>query len=166
MGTLSQSGWRLVTCCECQLFSHGCTSTRNSKELLASIQLSTRLKIEFDATDRIVGVVCSCFHNLALHGSGEHLRSDFVRWALDLRYERAPDPTRYKQGNQYYQQFPSFLCRVGDAGNADSSSGEAIARRRDELVSWQEWLEMWSAAAKSPAEEKAEENAPRPKPRL
>ena len=35
------------------------------------------------------------FHNLVLHGSGPHQREDFVRWAIDLRYERAPDPTRY-----------------------------------------------------------------------
>ena len=35
------------------------------------------------------------FHNLVLHGSGPHQCEDFVRWAIDLRYERAPDPTRY-----------------------------------------------------------------------
>lgn len=89
------------------------------------------------------GCVCRCFHNLALHGSGEHSRSDFVRWALDLRYERAPDPTRYSQGNQYYQQYPSFLCRTGDD---DDTGGELGAERRRELVSWQEWRQMWSAA--------------------
>ena len=128
--------------------------------------MSARQKIEFDATNHIVDVR-RCFHNLALHGSGEHLQPDCVRWALDLRYERAPDPTRYKKGDQYYRQFPSFLCHVG---HADSSSGEALARRHDELVSWQEWLEMWSVEAKAEAkplaEQKAEENVPKSKPRL
>ena len=66
------------------------------------------------------------------------MRSDFVRWALDLRYERAPDPTRYKQGDQYYQQYPSFLCHVGE--------GE----RRREPASWHEWMQMWSAAGYNP----------------
>lgn len=69
-----------------------------------------------------VYAVDSCFHNLALHGSGEHTRPDYVRWALDLRYERAPDASRYSQGNQYYEQYPSF----------------------NQHVSWQEWRQMWS----------------------
>ena len=42
------------------------------------------------------------FHNLVLHGSGPHHRDDFVRWAIDLRYERAPDPTRYADADTYY----------------------------------------------------------------
>ena len=29
---------------------------------------------------------------VCLHGSGVHEAEDFVRWAIDLRYERRPDP--------------------------------------------------------------------------
>ena len=35
---------------------------------------------------------CLFFHNLVLHGSGSHTVPDFVRWAIDLRYERSALP--------------------------------------------------------------------------
>jgi hypothetical protein len=84
-----------------------------------------------------------------------------------LRYERAPDPTRYSQGDQYYQQYPSFLCHVGDA---DNTGGETAAETRRELESWQEWLHMWSAAGAVVAKDEQQEgdlkNTAKHKPRL
>ena len=75
------------------------------------------------------------FHNLCLHGSGVHEAEDFVRWAIDLRYERAPDPTRYTDGAGYYSRNPSFRC---------ASAGAAMA--------WPEWRLRWSETAGRPAE--------------
>ena len=112
---------------------------------------------------RFAGGTHRCFHNLALHGSGEHSRSDFVRWAVDLRYERAPDPTRYSQGDQYYQQFPSFLCHVRDG---DYVGGETATERRRELVSWKEWRQMWSEAGAVVSEDEQEDSIAEHKARL
>ena len=69
------------------------------------------------------------FHNLVLHGTSNHHKQDYVRWAIDLRYERAPDPSRYSQQQEYYNTFPSF--RVGRNGSG---------------TSWPQWRQQWRPA--------------------
>lgn len=75
------------------------------------------------------------FHNLVLHGSSVHTKADYVRWAIDLRYERAPDARNYSQGQEYYDTFPSF--RVPHPASSTGASSE-----------WREWRDRWPRPSK------------------